>query len=40
MMYLENIHEEEIVNLNLATGVPRVYELDNDLHIAKAYYIQ
>ncbi len=39
MMNLENRSQEEIVNLNLATGVPRVYELDNDLHIAKTYYI-
>jgi len=40
MMHLENIPQEEIVNLNLATGVPRVYELDNDLHVAKTHYVQ
>jgi 2,3-bisphosphoglycerate-dependent phosphoglycerate mutase len=40
MMFLENISPEEIVNLNLATGVPRVYEFDASLHLVKAYYIQ
>ena len=40
MMYLENISQEEIANLNLATGVPRVYELDTALTVVKSYYIQ
>jgi 2,3-bisphosphoglycerate-dependent phosphoglycerate mutase len=40
MMYLENISQEEIVNLNLATGVPKLYDLDNALHVAKTYYVQ
>jgi 2,3-bisphosphoglycerate-dependent phosphoglycerate mutase len=40
MMHLENIPQEEIVNLNLATGVPRVYEFDHLLHVAKSYYLQ
>jgi len=40
MMHLENIPQEEIGHLNLATGVPRVYELDNDLHVAKTHYVQ
>lgn len=40
MMYLENISQAEIVNLNLATGVPRLYEFDTALTVVKSYYIQ
>jgi len=40
MMYLENISPEEIVNLDLATGVPRLYELDSELKLVKSYYIE
>ncbi|HET9299087.1 MAG TPA: 2,3-diphosphoglycerate-dependent phosphoglycerate mutase, partial [Candidatus Polarisedimenticolaceae bacterium] len=29
--YLDGISEEEIVGLNIPTGIPLVYELDNDL---------
>eukprot|EP00123_Amoebidium_parasiticum_P011959 comp21024_c0_seq1/m.28233 comp21024_c0_seq1/g.28233 ORF comp21024_c0_seq1/g.28233 comp21024_c0_seq1/m.28233 type:complete len:265 (-) comp21024_c0_seq1:262-1056(-) len=29
--YLDNISEEDILNLNIPTGVPLVYELDEDL---------
>jgi 2,3-bisphosphoglycerate-dependent phosphoglycerate mutase len=39
MMYLEHISKEAIVNLNLATGAPRVYELSDSLTVAKAYYL-
>jgi 2,3-bisphosphoglycerate-dependent phosphoglycerate mutase len=40
MMYIENISQEEIANLNLATGVPRLYEFDTALHVVKSYDIQ
>ena len=40
MMFLENISNEEISNLNLATGVPRVYELDASLMVVKCFYVQ
>jgi 2,3-bisphosphoglycerate-dependent phosphoglycerate mutase len=40
MMYLENISPDEIPNLNLATGVPRLYEFDDSLKIMKCYYLQ
>ena len=40
MMYLEHISQEEIVNLNLATGVPRLYEMDTSLTVVKSYYLQ
>jgi 2,3-bisphosphoglycerate-dependent phosphoglycerate mutase len=37
--YLDNISEEEIVKLNIPTGVPLVYELDDDLKPLKHYYL-
>ena len=37
--YLDNIPEEEIVSLNIPTGVPLVYELDEDLKPVKSYYL-
>jgi len=37
--YLDNIAEEEIVELNIPTGVPLVYELSHDLKPIKHYYL-
>jgi len=37
--YLDNISDEDIVNLNIPTGVPQVYELDDDLKPLKHYYL-
>ena len=37
--YLDNIPEDEIVNLNIPTGVPLVYELDDNLKPIKHYYL-
>ena len=37
--YLDNIPEEEIVGLNIPTGVPLVYELDENLKPLKHYYL-
>ena len=37
--YLDNISDEEIVGLNIPTGVPLVYELDDNLHAIKHYYL-
>ena len=37
--YLDNISEEEIVGLNIPTGIPLVYELDDDLKPIKHYYL-
>ncbi|HGJ65568.1 TPA: 2,3-diphosphoglycerate-dependent phosphoglycerate mutase [bacterium] len=39
VMYLDNMREEEIVKLNIPTGVPLVYELDKDLKPIKHYYL-
>ncbi|WP_455381722.1 2,3-diphosphoglycerate-dependent phosphoglycerate mutase [Salinispira pacifica] len=37
--YLDNIPDEEIVGLNIPTGVPLVYELDDYLNPLKHYYL-
>jgi 2,3-bisphosphoglycerate-dependent phosphoglycerate mutase len=37
--YLDNVSDEEIVGLNIPTGIPLVYELDNDLKPVKHYYL-
>jgi len=37
--YLDNIPESEIVELNIPTGIPLVYELDKDLKSVKSYYL-
>lgn len=37
--YLDNISDEEISELNIPTGVPLVYELDEDLKPIKHYYL-
>ncbi len=37
--YLDNIPESEIVGLNIPTGIPLVYELDDDLKPIRNYYL-
>ena len=37
--YLDNISDQEIVGLNIPTGVPLVYELDVQLNPIKHYYL-
>ncbi|MCK4993761.1 MAG: 2,3-diphosphoglycerate-dependent phosphoglycerate mutase [Candidatus Omnitrophica bacterium] len=37
--YLDNVSEEAIVKLNIPTGIPLVYELDEDLKPIKHYYL-
>jgi len=37
--YLDNISEEEIVGLNIPTGIPLVYELDDELKPIRSYYL-
>jgi len=37
--YLDNIPESEIVELNIPTGMPLVYELDDDLKPLNRYYL-
>jgi 2,3-bisphosphoglycerate-dependent phosphoglycerate mutase len=37
--YLDNISDQEIVELNIPTGIPLVYELDANLRPLKHYYL-
>jgi 2,3-bisphosphoglycerate-dependent phosphoglycerate mutase len=37
--YLDGVSDEEIVGLNIPTGIPLVYELDADLKPLKHYYL-
>jgi len=37
--YLDNIPEQDIVELNIPTGMPLVYELDQDLKPLRSYYL-
>ncbi|MDD5644158.1 MAG: 2,3-diphosphoglycerate-dependent phosphoglycerate mutase [bacterium] len=37
--YLDNIPDEEIVDLNIPTGIPLVYELDDELKPIRHYYL-
>lgn len=39
LKYLDDIPEEDIVELNIPTGMPLVYELDSDLKPLKRYYL-
>ena len=39
MKYLDNVSESEIVELNIPTGIPLVYELDADLKPIRHYYL-
>ena len=37
--FLDNIPDDEIVKMNIPTGVPLVYELDENLKPIKSYYL-
>jgi len=37
--YLDNVSESQIVELNIPTGIPLVYELDADLKPIRHYYL-
>jgi 2,3-bisphosphoglycerate-dependent phosphoglycerate mutase len=37
--YLDGISDEEIVERNIPTGIPLVYELDEELRPAKSFYL-
>ncbi|MFX0076609.1 MAG: 2,3-diphosphoglycerate-dependent phosphoglycerate mutase [Candidatus Hermodarchaeota archaeon] len=39
VMYLDNVSEADIVSLNIPTGIPLVYELDDELKPLKHYYL-
>ena len=37
--HLDQVSDEEIVELNIPTGIPLVYELDENLKAIKHYYL-
>ncbi len=39
VMHLDHISDQQIVELNIPTGIPLVYELDNNLRPLKHYYL-
>lgn len=39
MMYLENISKEEIANVNIPTGLPRLYNFDSELKLIGVKYL-
>lgn len=39
MMYLENISKEEIATINIPTGLPRLYNFDNELKLVSEIYL-
>lgn len=39
VMYLEQLSEEEIMEINLPTGIPLVYELDQDFRVLHKEYL-
>ena len=39
MMHLENISKEEIAAVNIPTGMPRLYTLDNELKLISVTYL-
>lgn len=39
VMHLKNMSQEEILNFNIPTGVPYVFEFDDDMNFVKDYFI-
>ena len=37
--YLDGVSDEEIVGLNIPTGIPLVYELDDELKPIRKFYV-
>ena len=37
--FLDEISDDDILKLNIPTGVPLVYELDEELNSIKSYYL-
>ena len=37
--YLDNVGDDEIVGLNIPTGIPLVYELSDELKPIRSYYL-
>ena len=39
LKYLEGISDDEIVDIDIPTGIPRIYELEDDLSLRDAHYL-
>ena len=39
VMYLKNMSREEILSFNIPTGIPYVFEFDDDLNLKKDYFM-
>jgi phosphoglycerate mutase, BPG-dependent, family 1 len=37
--HLDNISDDDIIELNIPTGVPLVYEFDDNMKVIKHYYL-
>ncbi len=37
--YFENMSDEEIIDVNIPTGIPLVYEFDENFNVQKKYYL-
>ena len=37
--YFDGLSDEEIISVNIPTGVPLVYEFDDDFNVIKSYYL-
>lgn len=37
--YLDHMSDEDIINVNIPTGIPLVYEFDDNFHVIKKYYL-
>lgn len=37
--YLDNISDDDIIDLNIPTGVPLVYEFDDNMNVIRHYYL-
>jgi len=37
--YLDNVSDDDIVGLNIPTGIPLIYELEDDLKPIRSYYL-
>ncbi|MDR0364005.1 MAG: 2,3-diphosphoglycerate-dependent phosphoglycerate mutase [Bacteroidales bacterium] len=39
VMYLKNMSQEDIISFNIPTGIPYVFEFDDDLHLQRDYFL-
>ena len=39
MKHLDNISDEEIPKLNIPTGVPLIYEFEDDMSVIRHFYL-